>query len=122
VPKLLLAVAAALGLVGVAAGAFGAHALRGRLAADMLSAFQTGVMYHLLHAVALTAIAALAARGPSATLTAAGWLMIAGIALFSGSLYALALTGVRPIGAITPIGGLCLLAAWLCLLIAALRG
>jgi uncharacterized membrane protein YgdD (TMEM256/DUF423 family) len=121
VAKIFLALSAAFGLTGVAAGAFGAHALRDRLGPAMLSVFQTGVLYHLLHAVALGVIAAASARWTSPLLTAAGWLMVAGIGLFSGSLYALALTGVRGLGAITPLGGLCFLGGWLCILIAALR-
>jgi uncharacterized membrane protein YgdD (TMEM256/DUF423 family) len=119
--KLLLAIAGGLGLTGVAAGAFGAHALKSRLSADMLAVFQTGVLYHLVHAVALLVVAAVSSRWPSATLTAGGWLFIAGTALFSGSLYLLAITGIRPLGAITPIGGVCFLAGWLCLTIGAIR-
>ncbi len=121
VPTTFLALSAAFGLTGVAAGAFGAHALRDRLGPEMISVFQTGVLYHLIHAVALGVIAAISARGTSPVLTIAGWLMVAGIALFSGSLYVLALTGVRGLGAITPIGGLCFLGGWLCTLIAAVR-
>lgn len=119
--RILLAVASGLGLIGVAAGAFGAHALRTRISPEMLAVFNTGVLYHLVHAASLAAVAVAWARWPSSTITAAGWLFVAGILLFSGSLYLLAVTGVRPLGAITPIGGVCFLGGWLCLLIAALR-
>jgi uncharacterized membrane protein YgdD (TMEM256/DUF423 family) len=119
--RVLLAVASGLGLIGVAAGAFGAHALRTRISPEMLAVFNTGVLYHLVHAASLAAVAVASARWPSSTMTAAGWLFVAGILLFSGSLYLLAVTGVRPLGAITPIGGVCFLAGWLCMLVAALR-
>jgi uncharacterized membrane protein YgdD (TMEM256/DUF423 family) len=119
--RVLLAVASGLAFVGVAAGAFGAHALRARITPEMLAVFQTGVLYHLVHAAALVGVALAAARWPSSLVHAGGWLLVAGILLFSGSLYLLAVTGVRPLGAITPIGGVCFLAGWLCLLVAALR-
>ena len=102
--------------VGVAAGAFGAHALRSRLAPDLLAVFETGARYQMYHALALLGVALLASRGAaSGALSAAGWLVVAGIVLFSGSLYALALSGVRVLGAITPLGGVCFLAGWLAL-------
>lgn len=119
--KLLLAAAVA-GFTGVAAGAFGAHVLGPRLDAEMLEVFRTAVLYHLIHAVALLAVALLAARAPATATTAAGWLFVAGIVVFSGSLYALALSGVKWLGAITPLGGLCFLGGWLALGLAALRG
>lgn len=108
---------AALGAVAVAAGAFGAHALRARLAPDMLAVFETGARYQMYHALALLAVALLIGRqAPAHPLArAAGWLFTAGIVLFSGSLYALALTGVRTLGAITPVGGLAFIAGWVCL-------
>jgi uncharacterized membrane protein YgdD (TMEM256/DUF423 family) len=106
--------------LAVAAGAFGAHALQGRLEARMQAVFETGVRYHLIHALGMFVAAWLCTRGASLS-PAAGWLMQAGIVLFSGSLYALALSGVRALGAITPIGGLCFLAGWGCLAVAALR-
>ncbi len=111
------------GAIGVGAGAFGAHALRGRLAPDMLAVFETGARYEMYHALALVAVALFLGRQPqSAGLAgAAGWLFAAGIVLFSGSLYALALTGVRAFGAVTPIGGLAFLAGWICLALAAAR-
>ena len=103
---------AVLGLLGVAAGAFGAHALRGRLSAELLQVFETGARYQLIHALALVGVALAGERRASRALTAAGWLFVAGIVLFSGSLYALALTNIRVWGAVTPLGGLCFLAGW----------
>ncbi len=98
--------------IAVAAGAFGAHALRARLAPDMLAVFETAARYQMYHALALVAVAWASTRWPGSVVTAAGWLFVAGTLLFSGSLYALALTGVRQLGAITPLGGLCFLAGW----------
>jgi uncharacterized membrane protein YgdD (TMEM256/DUF423 family) len=108
-------IAALLGFLGVALGAFGAHGLKGRIAEPLLSAFQTGVLYHLLHSVALLALA-LYARAAGAVITLPALLFSVGIALFSGSLYAMALSGVHKLGAITPLGGLAFLAGWLSLL------
>ena len=108
--------------VGVAAGAFGAHALRARLSPDLLAVFETGARYQMYHALALVLVAVAATRWPGPLSQAAGWLFVAGTILFSGSLYALALTGVRGLGAITPLGGLCFLAGWVCFALAALRG
>lgn len=99
--------------LGVAAGAFGAHALRGRLSPDLLQAFETAARYQLIHALALVALAITLKLAPSRATRAAGWLFVAGTVLFSGSLYALALSGVRMLGAITPFGGMCLLTGWL---------
>lgn len=99
--------------IAVAAGAFGAHMLRGRLTPDLVSTFETGVRYQLVHAVALLFVGLAAARWPSPAWTWAGCLFLAGTVLFSGSLYALSLTGVRALGAITPIGGALFLAGWL---------
>jgi uncharacterized membrane protein YgdD (TMEM256/DUF423 family) len=111
-------VAALMGLIGVGLGAFGAHGLRGRLAPDMLAVFETGVRYHMYHALALLLTAALLARADGRALVLAGWSFTAGIVIFSGSLYALALSGVTVLGAITPIGGLAFLLGWICLLVA----
>ncbi len=113
---------AAFGLLGVAAGAFGAHALRARLSPDMLAVFETGARYQLIHALALLAAAWATTRWPGAATTAAGWLFIAGILLFSGSLYALTLSGQRWLGAITPLGGLAFIAGWAFLIWAAYKG
>jgi uncharacterized membrane protein YgdD (TMEM256/DUF423 family) len=107
--------------VGVAAGAFGAHALKGRLAADLLAIYEVGVRYQVYHAFALFAAAWAFTRWPSRTATAAGWLFLAGTVVFSGSLYALALTGVRALGAITPLGGVAFLSGWVCLAVTAAR-
>ena len=107
--------------LGVVLGAFGAHGLRERLSADMLVVFETGVRYHFIHALALFVVAWAAARWPGPLVGAAGWLFVAGIAIFSGSLYVLSISGTRWLGAITPIGGLCLIAGWALLAAAALR-
>ena len=110
-----LPAAALFGALGVAFGAFGAHALRGRLPTELLAAWQTGVLYHLLHSVALLALGLFAsATGRSVLLPAALW--SAGIVLFSGSLYLLAGAGQRWAGPVTPLGGLCLIGGWLALL------
>ena len=108
------------GLVGVGFGAFGAHGLRGRLSAEMLAVFETGVRYQMYHALALMTLAALSDRLNGRLIEAAGWLFVAGIVLFSGSLYLLAVTGVTVLGAITPIGGVAFLAGWACLVLATL--
>jgi len=109
------------GLVGVAAGAFGAHALRARVPADLLAVFETGARYQMYHALALLAVALAAARWPAGGWTLPGWLFTAGILVFSGSLYVLALTGTSWLGAITPIGGACFLAGWVFLALAGMR-
>jgi uncharacterized membrane protein YgdD (TMEM256/DUF423 family) len=101
--------------LAVAAGAFGAHALRGRLSPEMLSVFETGARYQMYHALALLAAGWASTRRPGRLAAAAGWLFVAGTILFSGSLYALSCTGIRSFGAITPVGGLSFLAGWICL-------
>ncbi|HEX5724264.1 MAG TPA: DUF423 domain-containing protein [Longimicrobiaceae bacterium] len=106
------------GFLGVAAGAFGAHALRARLAPELLAAFETGARYQLVHALALLAVALAAERLPGRGWRAAGWLFTLGIVAFSGSLYLLALTGARWLGAVTPLGGAALLAGWVALALA----
>lgn len=120
-PQFLLATAAAFGFISVALGAFAAHGLKHKLADNLLSAFHTGVDYQMYHALALLAVAILTRLHPSHWLTASAWLFIIGTLLFSGSLYALALTGVRWFGPITPVGGLCFLLGWACLFIAAFQ-
>jgi uncharacterized membrane protein YgdD (TMEM256/DUF423 family) len=120
--RIFFALGALSACVGVAAGAFGAHALKTRLAPEMLAVFEVGVRYQVYHALALVACAWAIARWPGAPALAAGWLFVAGTLLFSGSLYALALTGTRWLGAITPLGGLAFIAGWLCLTAAALKG
>lgn len=104
-----------LGALGVAAGAFGAHGLKARVSPEMLAVFEAGVRYHLIHALALLAVAWASTRWESPVIRTAGWLFVAGILLFSGSLYAMCLTGVRMLGAITPIGGVAFIAGWLLL-------
>ena len=102
--------------VAVTLGAFGAHGLKGQLTAAALETFQTGVSYQFYHSLGLILIGViLPANKPSAMLSAAGWLMLAGILLFSGSLYLLSTTGIRSIGIVTPFGGLSLIVAWLML-------
>lgn len=119
--KLFVTLGALAAALGVALGAFGAHALKARLSADMLAVWQTAVQYHLWHALGLVAIGLLAQHLPaSVPVRVAGWLMLAGIVLFSGSLYALALTGTRSLGAIAPFGGACLILAWLVVVFALL--
>lgn len=110
------------GLLSVAAGAFGAHALRPRIAPELLAVFETGARYQMFHALALLAVGLLFAARPSALLAGAGWAMLAGIVLFSGSLFALALSGVRGLGAVTPVGGVAFLVGWALLAAASLRG
>lgn len=104
------------GFLAVALGAFGAHALRARLAPEALASFETGVRYQMYHALALIAVGLLAERNPRQALRLSGWSFVAGMLLFSGSLYALALSGVRSLGAITPFGGVAFLVGWLALL------
>jgi uncharacterized membrane protein YgdD (TMEM256/DUF423 family) len=100
----------------VGLGAFGSHALRARLAPERIATFETGVRYQLWHALALFAVVVVDGGGAA---TAGGWLFVAGVVLFSGSLYALALTGRRAWGAVTPFGGACFLAGWALLAYAA---
>lgn len=120
--KTFIAAAALSGALAVALGAFGAHALGPKLeAAGRMDTYETAVKYQFYHTLALLFIGLLAAKMPSPTLQWAGWLMIAGILIFSGSLYILCLTGQRWLGAITPIGGTAFIAAWILLLISALR-
>ncbi|WP_199305914.1 DUF423 domain-containing protein [Pseudanabaena sp. FACHB-2040] len=122
--RVFLAIASLLGGLGVAAGAFASHALRDQLTERMLAVFETGVRYQMYHALALGGVALLLARSEvgSGWLTAAGWAFIAGVMIFSGSLYALSLSSVKWLGAVTPLGGVALIAGWGCLAIAALVG
>ncbi len=115
------AVGAFAGAIGVALGAFGAHALKARVTADFLSVFETGVRYQMYHALALLAVAWAAERWAGSWVNASGWLFTLGIFIFSGSLYLMTLTGARWLGAITPIGGLCFILGWIALAVAALR-
>jgi uncharacterized membrane protein YgdD (TMEM256/DUF423 family) len=109
------------GLTAVALGAFAAHGLKGKLPPDLFDVFEVGARYHMYHALALLGTAWAATRWPGSATAWAGWLFVAGIVLFSGSLYALAVTGIRPLGAITPLGGACFLAGWVALGFAAWR-
>lgn len=120
--RLFVALGAASAFVAVGAGAFGAHALRARLAPDMLAVFETAARYQIYHALALIAVAWVAARWPGGIAPWAGWLFVAGTLLFSGSLYLMALTGMRWLGAVTPLGGLAFLAGWLTLALATRQG
>ncbi|MDZ8050820.1 MAG: DUF423 domain-containing protein [Aulosira sp. ZfuVER01] len=112
--QLFLSIAAVLGGLSVAAGAFASHALRERITERSLEIFETGARYQMYHALALLVVALLLSRtdSPPSTLIASGWLFIIGIAIFSGSLYALSLTGVKSLGAIAPLGGAAFLAGW----------
>jgi uncharacterized membrane protein YgdD (TMEM256/DUF423 family) len=120
--RLFATLGAASAIVAVAAGAFGAHGLRARLSPDLLAVFETGARYQMYHALGLLAVAWAVTRWPGPWPVRAGWLFLAGTVLFSGSLYALALTGVRWLGAVTPLGGVAFLAGWLCLALGASRG
>ena len=117
--RTFLFIGALLGGVGVGLGAFGAHGLKGRLSQEMLAVFETGVRYQMYHALALLVLGAMMTRLEGRAVVVAGWSFTAGILIFSGSLYALALSGVTMLGAITPIGGAAFLAGWLALAIAA---
>jgi uncharacterized membrane protein YgdD (TMEM256/DUF423 family) len=108
--------------VAVLAGAFGAHTLRARISPDLLAVFETGARYHMYHALALLGVAWVASQWPSPPVRAAGWLFVAGTAVFSGSLYLLSLTGARWLGAVTPVGGLLFLGGWIALGIGIWRG
>jgi uncharacterized membrane protein YgdD (TMEM256/DUF423 family) len=117
-----ITLAALLMALAVAAGAFGAHALKARLGPDNAQVWQTAVQYHGWHALGLLAVGLFAIHVPERSgIALAGWAFVAGIVLFSGSLYALALTGVRTLGAITPLGGVAFLIGWLALAWAAWR-
>jgi uncharacterized membrane protein YgdD (TMEM256/DUF423 family) len=122
VGRVLFGVGAVLGFVGVAAGAFGAHAIRARVSAERLDNWKTAADYQLWHALATVAAALIAVRWASGAASAAGWCFVVGVLVFSGSLYALALTDRRTLGAVTPLGGVLLLAGWALLVVAAIRG
>ena len=120
--RIWLALGAVNAFLAVAAGAFGAHALKARLGPQLLETFETGARYHMYHALGLLAVGLLATLRPSSLASASGWALLVGIVLFSGSLYALALSGVRALGAITPLGGVAFLAGWILFALASLRG
>ena len=119
--KCWLAIGAVLGGLGVTMGAFGAHALRQRLSPEMLAIFETGVRYHVYHALGLFAVAWVADKNPASWANAAGWALTLGLLVFSGSLYVLSITGVRWLGAVTPVGGAAFLVGWILLFLAAAR-
>jgi len=118
--KTFLLLGSVAAFLAVAIGAFGAHGLRARLSPDMMAVFQTGVQYHMYHALALLLVAATMGHLSGWLIQTAGWCFVAGIVLFSGSLYLLAVTGITILGAITPFGGVAFLAGWICLAVAAL--
>jgi uncharacterized membrane protein YgdD (TMEM256/DUF423 family) len=121
VDRTFLLLGSVLGFLGVSLGAFGAHVLKSRLSPEMLAVFETGVRYHMYHVFALLIVAAAIGHlGSSRLLVLAGWFFFGGVLLFSGSLYALALSGVGILGAVTPIGGVLFLAGWGCLVLFAL--
>ncbi|KAB2332456.1 DUF423 domain-containing protein [Bacillus mesophilum] len=120
--KLFIILGAVNAFLSVALGAFGAHGLEGRVEPKYLETWKTGVTYQMFHATGLLIIGVLLGKLPaSSLLSTAGWLMIGGIILFSGSLYVLTLTKISVLGAITPLGGLSFLAAWVLLIIAAVK-
>lgn len=124
VERLFIAIAAVLGGTAVAAGAFATHALKPQLSDRLLAVFETAARYQMYHALALLLVALVQHQGLGAPglLTVSGWALIAGTAIFSGSLYALALTGQSLLGAVAPIGGAALMVGWGCLAVAGLLG
>ena len=120
--RVFFAIGSLSAFLAVALGAFGAHGLKNSLAPEMLAVFETGVRYQMYHALALLAVGWACTRWPGKVVRAAGWLFVAGTLIFSGSLYLLSFIGERWLGAITPIGGVALLAGWLCLAWAAWSG
>jgi len=119
--QIFLAIAAMFGGLSVAAGAFGSHALRAQLSDRALEIFETGARYQMYHALALLAVGILLTRAEPIppTLSISGFAFIAGVFLFSGSLYALSISGIKWLGAVTPVGGACFILGWVCLAIAA---
>lgn len=109
------------GFIAVAFGAFGAHALRASVAPEMLAVWQTAVQYQMFHALALFGIVVAGSRTPNKLLSVSGWFFVVGTLLFSGSLYALVLTGIKALGMITPMGGVLFLSGWLVLAFALIR-
>ena len=115
------AIGAVIGALGVAAGAFGAHALEARLAPDRLELFELAARYQMIHALALLATGLAADRWPSALINSAGWSFVVGVLIFCGTIYALAFGAPRILGAVTPIGGLSLIVGWVLLAAASLK-
>ena len=120
--RLFFSLGSLLALVAVGLGAFGAHSLQGTLTPEMADVYETGVRYQFYHALALLGVAFAETRWSSTLIPIAGWLFVAGIVLFSGSLYVLSLSGIRALGIVTPIGGLAFLGGWLLLALGALQG
>ena len=119
--KIFLFLGSISSFLAVGLGAFGVHGLRGKISPEMLAAFQTGVQYHFYHSLGLFAVAFAASYlGDTGLIRWSGWMMVLGIVLFSGSIYALSTTGVRSLGIITPFGGTAFLAGWILLAVAAL--
>ena len=119
--RIFFSLGAGFALLAVAIGAFAAHALKSKLSEEMLAIFEIGARYQMYHALGLIAVAWAFSQWHGQLVLAAGWLFVAGIAVFSGSLYALSLTGVRQLGAITPIGGFAFIIGWFLLVLAAFR-
>jgi len=119
--RVFFSLGAGFALLAVATGAFAAHALKEKLSAEMLATFEIGARYQMYHALGLFAVAWGSFQWNSQLTTAAGWFFVAGIVIFSGSLYILSLAGIRQLGAIVPIGGLAFIIGWLCLIWSAMR-
>ena len=120
--KIFLAIASALGGISVVLGAFASHALKDKLSERALEIWETGTKYQMYHALALILVALLISRFPDSTLlVVAGYAFVAGVTIFSGSLYALSLSGIKWLGAITPLGGAAFIIGWACLAVAALK-
>ncbi|KOP77102.1 hypothetical protein AMS61_23185 [Bacillus sp. FJAT-21351] len=120
--KLFLIIGAINAMLAVALGAFGAHGLEGKISEKYLEVWKTGVQYQMFHAMGLFVIAFLLSKFPqSSLLTASGWIMLAGIVLFSGSLYVLSTSGIKVLGAITPLGGVAFIVAWILIVVAAVK-
>ena len=119
--KLFILIGCINALIAVMLGAFGAHGLKNQLTEQLLASFQTGVQYHFYHAMGLIAIGLIAVHVSGIGIKISGWLMLAGTILFSGSLYVLAITGIRQLGMITPVGGICFIMAWAVLAITVFR-
>ncbi|GAB1768165.1 DUF423 domain-containing protein [Priestia aryabhattai] len=120
--KLFLIIGAINAMLAVALGAFGAHGLEGKISEKYLEVWKTGVQYQMFHAIGLFVIAFLLSKFPqSSLLTASGWIMFAGIVLFSGSLYVLSTSGIKVLGAITPLGGVAFIVAWILIVVAAVK-
>lgn len=115
-------IGSSLAMVGVIAGAFGAHGLKGRISGGMLETFEVAVRYQMYHALGLLAVAWAVSQWSSQLINLAGWSFVIGTCIFSGSLYILSLTEIRWFGAITPIGGLVLIVGWACLIWGTMRG